>query len=424
VESEQPPRAGEESTPADHLAAVRGDIRALDPETMDSSTERLVQDLETAYEELRVADEEVRAQQDQIAQLLEGQHLVRWQHERMTAALPVPVVLTDRDGIIRSVNASAATLLRMGVGRVVGKPVLSVFATEDRIDVRRLLGRLADDGTAFRRVVTVHGRDDHWTSAELFVSHLPGPDPELSWMLLVGAATEKSAGVGGAALPQALTQMALLPTVVSETQEVLTRAAHICQAGLGPGTEVSVSLGPPDSPIAVASTSQDAQAFDGAQLRTGEGPYVTAFTEQHTVEAQDVLHDRRWPHLNERRASSVRSAVSVPLVVGDDLVGCLNVYGPGPTQQPRHREDVELMAATLAAVLFELGLKRELEELAVGLEHALESRAVIDQAKGIVMADRRVDAKAAFEHLVHLSSTRHLKLREVAQEIVDWASGP
>jgi AmiR/NasT family two-component response regulator len=55
------------------------------------------------------------------------------------------------------------------------------------------------------------------------------------------------------------------------------------------------------------------------------------------------------------------------------------------------------------------------------MQRALESRATIDQAKGIVMADRRIDAKAAFDHLVRLSSTRHLKLREIAQEIVDRA---
>jgi AmiR/NasT family two-component response regulator len=80
------------------------------------------------------------------------------------------------------------------------------------------------------------------------------------------------------------------------------------------------------------------------------------------------------------------------------------------------------MATTLAAVLFELGLKKELLRLADELEHALESRATIDQAKGIVMADRRIDAEAAFEHLVRLSSTRHMKLREVAEEIVHRAT--
>ena len=48
---------------------------------------------------------------------------------------------------------------------------------------------------------------------------------------------------------------------------------------------------------------------------------------------------------------------------------------------------------------------------------------MIDQAKGIVMADRHVDAQAAFAHLVHLSSTQHAKLRDVAQQIVDGASG-
>ena len=112
----------------------------------------------------------------------------------------------------------------------------------------------------------------------------------------------------------------------------------------------------------------------------------------------------------------------MPLEVGEDLVGALTVYVSEPLWPPRLREDAELMASTVAAVLFELGLKQELEQLASDLGRALESRAVIDQAKGIVMADRHVDAETAFEHLVRLSSTRHVKLKEIAQEIVDGAS--
>ena len=59
--------------------------------------------------------------------------------------------------------------------------------------------------------------------------------------------------------------------------------------------------------------------------------------------------------------------------------------------------------------------------LADQLQEALRSRALIDQAKGIVMAGRGGDANAAFEALVTLSQQRHMKLREVAQEIVEAA---
>src|SRR4051794_4083530 len=87
-------------------------MRAEDQE-MHHPPADVVADLETAYEELRVADEEVRSQQEEIARLLERQNMLRWQQERMLALMPVPTLVTDRNGIIRSVNAAAAALMSM-----------------------------------------------------------------------------------------------------------------------------------------------------------------------------------------------------------------------------------------------------------------------------------------------------------------------
>lgn len=404
-------------------ATVRAKIQALESPPLDTDdAQALVQDLETAYEELRVADEEVRVQQDQITQLIEGQHVLRWQHERMMAVLPMPVIGTDAQGVIRSVNAAAATLVERRAGRLLGKPLLALVAPEDRSDLRRLLGRLVREGTGFRRVVTLLGAARRSISAEISVSRLPGPSPEITWMLLVGADTERSDSHRGRELPEALSRLALIPTQVSEEHEALARAAGVCRECLGTGVAVSLSKGPPDQPAVLSSTSQLAQMFDGAQMAAGEGPCVTAFEEKVLVESRDVQRDQRWPSLTEYAPGAVSGVVAAPLEVGEDVVGTLTVYVVEPTWPARLREDVEMLAATVAAVLFELGLKRELQDLATDLEQALTSRATIDQAKGIVMADRGVDAETAFEHLAQLSSTRHVKLRDLAQEIVDGAS--
>ena len=389
----------------------------------DDATEAMVQDLETAHEMLRVAHEELRVQQDVISQLHQDRLLLRWQQERMLAILPVPVLTTHPAGVIRSVNASAATLFQLRVAEMVGKSALTMIAPEDRTDVRSLLEGLSRDGASFRRVVGVQGRDGDLTNVELFASQLPGDPPEVTWMLLAGAPADRGPR-STAAVPEALTQMALLPTTVSDVQEVLNRAAVLCQESLGPTTSVSLSVGPPHAPTSVATTSQVAAAVDGAQLMAGEGPSMAAFAEATIVESHDVRNDRRWRLLGEHAPATLQGAISVPLEVGDALGGTLSVYVSEPSWPPRLREDSVLLASTLGAVLFELGLKQELERLATELGQALESRAVIDQAKGIVMADRHVNAQAAFAHLVHLSSTQHAKLRDVAQQIVDGASGP
>jgi AmiR/NasT family two-component response regulator len=85
----------------------------------------------------------------------------------------------------------------------------------------------------------------------------------------------------------------------------------------------------------------------------------------------------------------------------------------------------ELLAGAVSNVLQELELRDELRTLAADMENALSSRAVIDQAKGIVMADKHISADEAFEHLTELSSTLHIKLRDLARMLVDEAgSGP
>jgi AmiR/NasT family two-component response regulator len=114
--------------------------------------------------------------------------------------------------------------------------------------------------------------------------------------------------------------------------------------------------------------------------------------------------------------------VSVPLEVGDELVGVLNVYIGEAPWPARLRADVELLAVTVAGVLFELGVKRELRQVLSDLEQALTSRATIDQAKGMVMADRGVGPEEAFEHLVRLSSTQQVKVRDLAEEMVRRAA--
>ena len=99
----------------------------------------LFEELEVAYEELRAADEEMRAQRDAIERLVDSHRSLRLQQERTMTILPVPVVVTDAHGVIRSVNAAAAALLRMRVSRMQGRPIFGLFAVDDRRELRRLV---------------------------------------------------------------------------------------------------------------------------------------------------------------------------------------------------------------------------------------------------------------------------------------------
>ena len=185
---------------------------------------------------------------------------------------------------------------------------------------------------------------------------------------------------------------------------------------------VSIATGSPLEPEVLGSSSELAQHVDGAQLAAGEGPSATAYETSTLVEAADMASDDRWPRLRERAPADL-GAVAVPLTYAGPPAGVLTVYCPPSFLDAGFVEPCELFAATVSAVVYELAAKAELASVAEGLERAMASRAVIEQAKGIIMAAKGCDADEAFAHLVELSSTQHVKLREIAHRIVHDPNG-
>ncbi|WP_343908988.1 ANTAR domain-containing protein [Nocardioides aquiterrae] len=380
----------------------------------------LVQDLETAYEELRTAEEEIRAQTETIERLVRSRDSLRVQQERVLAVLPVPVVLTDAHGVIRTVNAAAALVLNLRVDRLLGKPLFALFAADDRRTLRQLLVRGAR-GAVARQTATLLPRGASARAVEVVVtSQLGLGGGEVCWVLLAGGGAAESGAGGG--VVDALAALALLPQHPGCPRELVERAVRIVGSALPAPAHVSLVTGSPLEPAATASSSQVAQRWDGLQLATGEGPSVTAHGTGLTVSSPDVGKDARWPRLARHVEPGAVAAVAVPVPSADRTVGVLAVYGvPGQPSAPA--ELVELFAVTVGGVLHELDLVRELDRLEADMRRALASRAVIDQAKGIIMAAHGIDAEAAWEHLLALSSAQHVKVRELAQRIVDRAVG-
>ncbi|MDN4174437.1 ANTAR domain-containing protein [Nocardioides sp. SOB77] len=389
-----------------------------------SEVAALVAHLETAYEELRVADEEARAQHDHITRLVERENLLRWQQERMLAVLPVPVVTTDPDGIVRAVNAAAAGLLARRVSRLVGEPLLALLSADDRPDLRHFLDEGAEHDRTLRRVVTLEHRDLPAETVELQVTVFPGAG-EINWLVLGGHGQEPSRSEHAAhRMAPALVQLINLPGHVGSSSDALRAAVRTCADALGGGCAVSLVVGAPVAPEAVATSDETASACDGAQLAAGEGPCQAAYEVGEVVVCEDLAHDERWPGFAARAPEGVQAVVSAPTDLGGRRTGALNVYLPvaGPTAT--YVEGVVLLAAAIGSALHEIGLRGELERLSGDMQRALDSRATIDQAKGIVMAARRCTPDEAFAHLTDLASTRHVKLRELAAQIVAGAARP
>lgn len=224
-----------------------------------------------------------------------------------------------------------------------------------------------------------------------------------------------------ATLARTLVEIAAVPDHAADTAPMLTAVSRLCPKPFEALVWVSITLGDPAEPVLVATDSQEAQAVDGAQVMAGEGPCHDAWALGTLVTVDDLHEDGRWPRLAaQARELPVRAAIAAPLSVADETVGALNVYSPGAGRlQGQSVTSAELIAAAVAALLREVRCRTELAEITRQLHSALESRATIDQAKGIVMAHRRCDADEAFQFLVQRSSETNVKLREVARRLVE-----
>jgi PAS domain-containing protein len=413
---------------ADQMSVVESRIEQLRtrPEGTDVA-DSYVLDLENVHEELRVADEEIRAQQEELERLLELQRSSRWQHERLLAALPAPALLTDGAAVIRMVNPAAVELLAKRRDALIGKPFPALVAPADRSQLRRMVARVNAGDDGFRTLVTLRPPSAGPVQVEVLGHGTDRPAPlgrSLTWLLLQHAeGADEEAGPRRPVLARAFSELTQVPLQLSGKREVLAKVASICAQAFGPGVAVSVGVGGPADPQHIGSDSSLAQDLDGAQMMAGEGPSHTAWETREAVLSEDLHTDPRWPRLVDGiRDQRVGGVVSLPVRLDGKVIGSLSVYAvPGRCLGANQLRVAELMAQTVAALLHEIDERSQLEALTHQLREALESRAVIDQAKGMIMMQDRCDADTAFKKLAGISSRTNTKLRAVAQQIVDSA---
>ncbi|GAB3468511.1 hypothetical protein GCM10027519_39500 [Kineococcus endophyticus] len=123
----------------------------------------------------------------------------------------------------------------------------------------------------------------------------------------------------------------------------------------------------------------------------------------------------------------MRSVVSVGLPDPERRQGSINVYCFGrpehPVVTPEAQGALEQFAAYAAVALGNAAALAEAGDRAANLQIALQSRAVIEQAKGVLVARNGIDPDAAFALLSTWSQHQNRKLRVIAEEVVAEASG-
>lgn len=217
--------------------------------------------------------------------------------------------------------------------------------------------------------------------------------------------------------------------VVSEQslRETLQRVAELTLRAVygADGAGVTWLVGP--KPATVTAAGDFVRRIDEIQYTLDEGPCLEAYATQTLVLAEDLVEQgpARWPRFTPAAVGhGLRGVVAVPLSVRSGRLGALNVYA---LHARAFDEDSARTAAVFAeqaaVVLANAEAFTSAQDMAVNLGEALASRAVIDMAKGIVMARTGCSQQQAFDQLRDASQTSHRKLRDVAAEIVEEVSG-
>jgi GAF domain-containing protein len=203
--------------------------------------------------------------------------------------------------------------------------------------------------------------------------------------------------------------------------EVLGRVAQLAKRTIPSADEVSVTLLEGEKARSVAFTGNVAVQLDERQYEKGFGPCMHAATSGETVEIPDTTTERTYADFAaQARRAGVTNTLSVGMPIPQRTVGAINMYGKHGARFDDDAHALALTFASYAAVaLANAALHDSTTELAQQLGTAMASRAVIEQAKGMIMARQDCSADEAFALLVRTSQAANRKLRDIAQQIVE-----
>jgi GAF domain-containing protein len=211
------------------------------------------------------------------------------------------------------------------------------------------------------------------------------------------------------------------PDMTAFLDELAVLAADV----LAPAASCGITLRRDHQLFTAAASSSLASQVDELQYGRGVGPCLQALHTSTAVIVPDLAADERWgDYRHHALAHGVAASISLPLTADLTTIGAINLYCPS-VHQFSDAEIQQLTAfARQASGAVSLVLRQADQTRLQGqLREALATRAVIDQALGLIMGQRRCTASEAFTVLREASQHRNLKLAAVATDLVTTITG-
>jgi transcriptional regulator with GAF, ATPase, and Fis domain len=218
------------------------------------------------------------------------------------------------------------------------------------------------------------------------------------------------------------TELAKISLADDSLDRVMGRVAALAKSTLNLNGEVSVTVINGRKPSTIASTGSLATALDERQYDRGHGPCLDCIAGGKPLMVKDMDTEQRWPDwARSASRAGAGSILSIPLALTfSEASAALNIYS---TDRDAFDETLMELASTFATcavvALTNMHLYAAQRQAAEHLQIAMRSRAVIEQAKGILVWQRQCTPQEAFDILVTRSQNTNRKLRDVAEELVN-----
>jgi GAF domain-containing protein len=172
----------------------------------------------------------------------------------------------------------------------------------------------------------------------------------------------------------------------------------------------------------VASTSEEAELVEILQLAAGYGPCLECFKTGVAVTVGDIEAEaERWPAFSgEALREGFQSVHATPLRLRGQIIGSMNLFGTRVGElAPADIAVAQALADVATIGILQERNVRSANLVAEQLQGALDSRVLIEQAKGVLAATANLDMNEAFTAMRAYARNKNLPLRQVADDIIE-----
>ena len=171
----------------------------------------------------------------------------------------------------------------------------------------------------------------------------------------------------------------------------------------------------------MASSSEAVRVLELFEVQSQEGPCLDCYRTGRAVVNQDLtLTNGRWPRFTaEALAGGIRAVHALPMRLRGNVIGALNLFHAEPTHLPdADVEAAQALADVATIAILQHRAALEAQVLNEQLSQALNTRIVIEQAKGVVAERQGLDMEQAFAHLRTHARNHNRRLADVAREVI------